>query len=149
MNTPCICCWCRKPVLYFRPHCGGNPYSRIPPQSFNLGGMIEYFSPGRRMFNCSCPDGLSGDQCESCNPVEGRPRYQKSSGVCADCDCSSLSASPVCDFQTGQCPCQSEGQGPQISKAGRRCVSILKSHWDSRGWMVLSDGVLHSYSSGT
>lgn len=126
-------------VAFSRPHCGGNSYSIVHPISLDLGGMIEYFTPGRSMFHCHCPEGVFSDQCESCGTSSNIPRYQKSVGVCANCDCSDFSSSTRCSSMTGQCPCQTQGEGNEVHLAGRQCVSRYIYKWNKELIWIIKD----------
>lgn len=112
-------------VLCFRPHCGGEGFSYIPPEDTNIAGMVEYFSAGRAVYNCSCPAGITGDKCGTCDEIEGVPRYTNpDTQQCADCDCSNLSQSTICDTSNGQCTC-SNPDSIDLKLAGRQCVCTL------------------------
>ena len=74
---------------------------------------------GTKAFSCECPEGITGDRCESCVNVQDTFRFTDRPGVCADCACSDLSRSKECDKETGQCPCF---LNVDVNLAGRKCV---------------------------
>ena len=117
-------------ALFYRPHCGGNYYTPNNTELTYISDYYSFLSADSQHFICFCPPGVTGDRCQSCSVdylYEGEGevelyRYQKTDGVCVDCDCTSLSESPQCD-STGQCPCR-DINGEDIELAGRQCVSF-------------------------
>ncbi|KAF6040376.1 PLXNB3 [Bugula neritina] len=106
--------------IYGRPHCGGNPYQLLPGPAVNMSNYYQFTKQRYKFYECTCPPGISGDQCEQCTNSTEVFRYTKRLGVCANCDCSDLSISKQCDAFTGQCPCEG---AVDVELAGRQC------HW--------------------
>ena len=88
-----------------------------PPVS--LPQLYTANNHGTKAFSCECPEGITGDRCESCVNVQDTFRFTDRPGVCADCACSDLSRSKECDKETGQCPCFTN---VDVNLAGRKCV---------------------------
>ena len=112
----------QQQYIYFRPHCGGYNYT-ITPVPTTLPELYAFNTADAKVFTCDCPEGITGDRCESCADVEGQFRYTKEPGVCADCECSDLSKNKQCAKDSGQCPCKMLAD---VRMGGRRCVSSIK-----------------------
>ncbi|EFN79905.1 laminin subunit alpha [Harpegnathos saltator] len=71
---------------------------------------------------CICKPGVTDRECSRC--VDGTYNLQERNIFgCSDCACDvGGSVSPICDKQTGQCPCQ-----PRVT--GLTCKEPLKAHY--------------------
>ncbi|XP_014485447.1 PREDICTED: laminin subunit alpha isoform X2 [Dinoponera quadriceps] len=71
---------------------------------------------------CICKPGVTDRECSRC--VDGTYNLEESNVFgCSDCACDvGGSISPICDKQTGQCPCQ-----PRVT--GLMCKEPLKAHY--------------------
>ncbi|XP_067931129.1 hepatocyte growth factor receptor-like [Watersipora subatra] len=107
--------------LYSRPHCGGHNFCLVGRPT-TMPEYYDFHKPDAKGYTCHCPEGITGDMCESCEETAGVYRYFKSPNVCANCDCSDLTrdANKRCDSDTGQCDC---GPDVNLELAGRQC------HW--------------------
>lgn len=91
----------------------------IGPNTEDFSGLVEYFSPGRRMFHCHCPEGVSGDLCDRCDIGQGHSTSQQFTGVCSECDCSSSNMSAIYNTWTGQCQCENTSV---LSQQSQHCL---------------------------
>ena len=106
-------------AICFRPHCGGYEYN-MKTLPVSLSQLYTVSNHSTKAFSCECPDGITGDRCESCVDVPDIFRFEYKPGVCADCACADLSKNKKCDKETGQCSCF---PNVDVNLAGKKCVS--------------------------
>ncbi|XP_067931128.1 uncharacterized protein [Watersipora subatra] len=107
--------------LHARPHCGGNNYTLLGAPA-TMSEYYNFHKPETKAYTCHCPEGITGEMCESCEETAGVYRYFKDTNVCANCDCSDLTrnSNKRCDSLSGQCDC---GAQADLEFTGRQC------HW--------------------
>ena len=84
---------------------------------------MEYARYGSRgqeaiVEKCACPDGYTGDSCDTCAPgYHRRPAHDDPMARCVPCDCNGHA--DICDAGTGSCQCKHFTTGERCD----RCLS--------------------------
>lgn len=85
---------------------------------------------------CQCPDGYTGNSCETCAPMFYRDiddRSEDRSGSCRRCPCSANAESCELDSRRAVvCNCKQSFYGPRCDDTSKFCAGFLNPCFSSR-----------------